>query len=88
MTGVAAELSGLAAEFPGYEFGMQRTWSGVAITAVRHDGSARPGLYAVVTDDPDEMRQALLEYEQPRRREYEQRAQPPMTETQLQRTTN
>ena len=58
-----AELSGLAAEFPGYEFGTQQTWGGISITAVRHDGAARPGLYVVVTDDLNEMRRALLEHE-------------------------
>ena len=65
MTGDRAELSGLAAEFPGYEFGTQRTWGGISITAVRHDGAARPGLYVVVTDDLNEMRRALLEHEWP-----------------------
>jgi hypothetical protein len=60
---VPAELSELAAEFPGYEFARQETWDGVSIIAVRHGGCARPGLYAVVTDDPDEMRRALLEHE-------------------------
>ena len=62
-TGVTAQLSGLAAEFPGYEFATQRTWGGISIVARRHGGCARPGVYAVVTDDPDEMRQALLEHE-------------------------
>ena len=63
VTEAAAELSGLAAEFPGYEFGTQRTWDGVSIVAVCQDGAARPGLYVVVTDDLDEMRRALAEYE-------------------------
>jgi hypothetical protein len=63
LTGVPAELSGLAAEFPGYEFATQQTWDGISIIARRHGGCARPGLYAVVTDDPDEMRRALLEHE-------------------------
>ena len=67
MTGMATELSGLAAEFPGYEFGTQRTWDGISIVAVRQDGAARPGLYVVVTDDLDEMRRALGEYEPPGR---------------------
>ncbi len=58
---VAAGLSKLAAEFPGYEFSTQRTWEGMALIAVRQDGSARPGLYAVITADLDEMRRALLE---------------------------
>ena len=61
--GQSADLRELAAEFPGYEFAMQRTWAGTAILARRHEGCARPGLYAVITDDPDEMRCALLEQE-------------------------
>jgi hypothetical protein len=61
VTGASAELSGLAAEFPGYEFGTQRTWDGISIVALCYDGAARPGLYVVVTDDLDEMRRALLE---------------------------
>jgi len=61
MMSVAAGLSKLAAEFPGYEFSTQRTWEGIALIAVRQDGSARPGLYAVITADLDEMRSALLE---------------------------
>jgi hypothetical protein len=65
VTGVPAELTGLAAEFPGYEFATQPTWGGISIVARRHGGCARPGLYAVVTDDLDEMRRALLEYEWP-----------------------
>jgi hypothetical protein len=65
VTGVPTELSGLAAEFPDYEFGTQRTWDGISIVAVCHDGAARPGLYVVVTDDLCEMRRALLEYEPP-----------------------
>jgi hypothetical protein len=63
VTGVPAELSGLAAEFPGYNFTTQQTWDGISIIARRHEGCAQPGLYAVVTDDLDEMRRALLEHE-------------------------
>lgn len=63
VTGVPAELSELAAEFPGYDFATQQTWGGISIVARRHEGCVRPGLYAVVTDDPDEMRRALLEHE-------------------------
>ena len=66
-TGVTAQLSGLAAEFPGYEFATQRTWGGISIVSRRHGGCARPGVYAVVTDDPDEMRHALLEHERDRK---------------------
>ena len=56
-------LSELAAEFPGYDFGTQRTWDGVSIFAIRQDSSGRPGLCVVITDDADEMRLALLEGE-------------------------
>ena len=65
VTGVPAELGGLAAEFPGYDFATQRTWGGLSIIARRHGGCVQPGLYAVVTADPDEMRRALLEHERP-----------------------
>jgi hypothetical protein len=58
-----ADLSELATEFPGYEFATQRTFDGTAIVARCHGGCAQPGLYAVVTDDPDEMRRVLLEHE-------------------------
>jgi len=57
----SAMLSELAAEFPGYEFSTQRTWEGVSLMAVRQKGSARSGLYVVITPDLDEMRRALLE---------------------------
>jgi hypothetical protein len=63
VTGAPAELTGLAAEFPGYEFATQRTSGGISVVASRHGGCARPGLYAVVTGDLDEMRRALLEEE-------------------------
>ena len=65
MTGEPAELSELAAECPDYEFATQQTWDGISIIARRHGGGARPGLYAVVTNDVDEMRRALLEQERP-----------------------
>ena len=61
--GAAAQLSELAAEFPGYEFATQRTRDGISILATRRGGCAQPGLYAVVTGDLDEMRRALLEHE-------------------------
>jgi hypothetical protein len=63
VTAVVAELNELAAEFPGYEFATQQTWNGISIVARRHGGRARPGLYAVITDDLDEMRRTLLEDE-------------------------
>jgi hypothetical protein len=68
VTGVPAELTGLAAEFPGYDFATQQTRDGISIVARRRRDCARPGLYAVVTDDPDEMRSALLEHERTSRR--------------------
>jgi hypothetical protein len=57
----SAMLSELSAEFPGYEFSTQRTWEGVSLIAVRQKGSARSGLYVVITPDLDEMRRTLLE---------------------------
>jgi len=63
VTDVVAELNGLGAEFPDYEFAMQRTWDGISISARRREGCARPGVYAVVTGSPDEMRRTLLEDE-------------------------
>jgi len=63
MISESARLSKLADEFPGYDFGTQRTWEGTSIIAIRQGGSARPGLYVVITPDPDEMRRALLEDE-------------------------
>ena len=65
VTGAPVELSGLAAELPGYEFATQQTWDGISILATRRGGCAQPGLYVVVTGDLDEMRRALLEYERP-----------------------
>ena len=68
VTGLSGELSGLEAEFPGYEFATQQAWGGFSISARRRGGCTRPGVYAVVTDDLDEMRRALLE---------DERTQPP-----------
>lgn len=63
VTGAPGELHGLETEFPGYEFATQQTCGGISISARRREGCARPGVYAVVTGDPDEMRRALLEDE-------------------------
>jgi hypothetical protein len=41
VTGAPAELSELAAEFPGYEFATQQGWDGISIIARRH--AAKPG---------------------------------------------
>ncbi len=38
--GLAALVPRLAAEFPAYEFGTQRTWHGVGLVALRHHGAA------------------------------------------------
>ena len=57
----SAMLGALASEFPGYAFSTQRTWEGVSLIAVRQKGSARSGLYVVITPNLDEMRRALLE---------------------------
>ena len=50
-----------AAEFPVYFFATQPTWDGVSLAAQARNGAARPGVYAVITSDPEEMRQALRE---------------------------
>jgi len=44
VTDLPAELTELAAEFPGYEFATQQTWRGTSLIARRHGGCARPGL--------------------------------------------
>lgn len=62
-TDLPADLSRLAADFPGYEFARQQTHGGTSIVARRRGGCTWPGLYAVITDDLDEMRRALLEHE-------------------------
>jgi hypothetical protein len=49
----------LADDFPGYDFGTQRTSNGVSLVAVCRGGAAQPGTYVVVTSDPGEMRDAL-----------------------------
>ena len=63
VTGAPADLTELAADFPGYEFTTQPTWDGVSIIARHHEGCARAGLYVVVTGDVDEMRRALRDQE-------------------------
>ena len=58
-----AMLRKLAAKFGDrFDFGTQRTSDGISLTAVRREPD-EPGLYAVITDDPDEMRDALREDE-------------------------
>ena len=48
-----------AAEFPVYSFATLRTWNGVSLFAQDKNRAARPGVYAVITDDPDELRRTL-----------------------------
>jgi hypothetical protein len=51
----------LAAEFRGrFYIGTVRSRDGISLTAVRRKPD-EPGLYAVITDDEDEMRDALRE---------------------------
>ena len=57
--GLGSQLPRLAAEFPAYDFGTQRTYSGLALVAVCRDGVAHEGTYAVITSDPGEMRHVL-----------------------------
>lgn len=49
----------LAAEFPAFDFTTQRARDGISLVAVRRDGAGEPGVYAVITPDPAEMRAAL-----------------------------
>ena len=58
--GLGNLLPRLAAEFPGYEFGTQRTYSGISLVAVCRDGAAGAGTYAVITSDLGEMRHVLM----------------------------
>ena len=55
-----AMLRSLAADFRRFDFGTLRMRDGRALIAVRRK-SGEPGLYAVITDSEDEMRDALLE---------------------------
>ena len=57
--GLGNLLPRLAADFPAYEFGTQRTYSGVSLVAVCRDGADHAGTYVVITSDPGEMRHVL-----------------------------
>lgn len=61
LRGLDALVPVLAAEFPVYFFATQRTSNGVSLSAQDNNRAARPGVYAVITDDPDEMRRTLRE---------------------------
>jgi hypothetical protein len=52
-------VSRFATEYPEYVFRTQQRWSGRSLVAVRRGGVSEPGLYAVITADSDEMREAL-----------------------------
>jgi hypothetical protein len=52
-------VSRFACEYPEYVFRTQQSWSGRSLVAVRRGGVNEPGLYAVITADFDEMREAL-----------------------------
>jgi hypothetical protein len=54
-------VSRFASEYPEYAFRTQQSWSGRSLVAVRRGGVSEPGLYAVVTADSDEMREALAQ---------------------------
>lgn len=58
--GLERALGRLAAEFRRFDFGTQRTSDGISLAAVRRKPD-EPGLYAVITDDAEEMREALRE---------------------------
>ena len=46
-------------EFPAFEFNTQSTWRGVSLVVTARDGTAGNGIYAVVTQDPAELRVTL-----------------------------
>jgi hypothetical protein len=56
---VAAAAAVFAAEFPAYEFRTQQTSEGISLVAFHRRGADEPGVYAVITADPAEMRDAL-----------------------------
>ncbi len=49
----------LAVEFRRFEIRTIRLHRGEALSALRRAGASEPGLYAVITDDPAEMRAVL-----------------------------
>jgi hypothetical protein len=53
-------LGRLAAEFRRFDFATLRMRDGVSLAAIRREPD-EPGLYAVITDDADEMLTALRE---------------------------
>ena len=60
-----ATVPELAAEFGDrFIIGAVRSRDGISLAAVKNDHGDEPGLYAVITDDAGELRDALLEDEQ------------------------
>jgi len=57
---IDAVLRALAAEFRPFDFGTLRMRDGISLAAIRRKPD-EPGLYAVITDSEDEMREALRE---------------------------
>jgi hypothetical protein len=57
--GLGSLLPRLAAEFPAYDFGTQRTYNGISLVAVCRDGATHGGTYAIITSDPGELRDVL-----------------------------
>jgi hypothetical protein len=54
-------VSRFASEYPEYVFRTQLSWSGRSLVAVRRSGTREPGLYAAITPNWDEMREALAQ---------------------------
>jgi hypothetical protein len=53
----------VSADFPFYQFGIQPTSNGISLVAVNRAGANEPGVYAVITPDPVEIRQAYALHE-------------------------
>lgn len=59
---VAASLAPLREDFgERWSFSTVRVWDHWSLTASRHGGTAGPGVVAVITPDPEEMRAVLRE---------------------------
>lgn len=61
---LAADATELAREFSGrFDISICRARDGRALIATRRAGTGAEGVYAVITPDPEEMREALSEDE-------------------------
>ena len=58
--GLEGALRKLAMDFRRFDFGTQQARNGTSLAAVRRKPD-EPGIYAVITDSEDEMREALRE---------------------------